>query len=137
MILRRNAMQIAPGSAAQPVPMLLSLTPAAVTPQRQTSPEVVSDASDSDAALPADHASLMLKVVSPPMDKNSEHETGEAAGNAAQLVAKRHRTEKSPTPRVDEILGSNAENTASLRDLLKRFVIEWATRSWRIWATKA
>ena len=132
-----NGMHVAPGSAAQLVPMLLSLTPPAVTPQRQTSPEVVSDASDSDAALPADHASLMLKVVSPPMDKNSEHETGEAAGNAAQLVAKRHRTVKSPTPRVDEILGSNAENTASLRDLLKRFVIEWATRSWRIWATKA
>ena len=130
-------MHVAPGSAAQPVPMLLSLTPPAVTPQRQTSPEVVSDASDSDAALPADHASLMLKVVSPPMDKNSEHETGEAAGSAAQLVPKRRRTVKRPTPRVDEIFGSNAENTASLRDLLERFVIEWATRSWRIWATKA
>ena len=97
----------------------------------------MSDASDSDAALPADHASLMLKVVSPPMDKNSEHETGEAAGSAAQLDPKRRRTLKGPTPRVDESLGSKAENTASLRDLLERIVTEWATRSGRAWATRA
>ena len=129
-----NAMHIAPGSAAQLVPMLLSLTPPAVTQQRQTSPEVVSAASDSDAALPALHASPRLKVVTPPMDTNSEHEAGEAAGNAAQLDPKRRRTLKGPTPRVDEI---KAENTASLRDLLERIVTEWSTRSWRTWATRA
>ena len=101
-------------SAAQLVRMMCTTSKAAPAkaPFQSLLPP---DESPSSDALPS----------TPPTDARSEHETGAAAATVAQFTPVTSLTLKGPTPRVLAIFGSDAENAASLRDLLEKIVKEF------------
>ena len=101
-------------SAAQPVRMLCPTSKAApATASFQLS--VPPDESPSSVSLPS----------APPTEARSEHEMGAAAATVEQFTPVTSLRLRGPIPRVLEIFGSDAENTASLRDLLEKIAKEF------------
>ena len=101
-------------SAAQPVRMLcprVKATPAQAPLQLFLPP----DESPSSVSLPS----------APPTEARSEHEMGAAAATVEQITPVTSLRLRGPIPRVLEIFGSDAENTASLRDLLEKIAKEF------------
>ena len=101
-------------SAAQPVRMLCLTSKAApATPSFQLF--VPLDESPSSVSLPS----------APPTEARSEHETGAAAATVAQFTPVKSLTVRAPIPRVLEIFGDDAEDSAPLQDLLEKIAKEF------------
>jgi hypothetical protein len=101
-------------SAAQPVRMLCLTSKAApATPSFQLF--VPPDESPSSVSLPS----------APPTEARSEHETGAAAATVAQFTPVKSLTVRAPIPRVLEIFGDDAEDSAPLQDLLEKIAKEF------------